>query len=303
MSYGKLTRRRVLTLGGTALAAVLQPWWLRASAAAKPQKQTKRLLFFTKSAEYEHDVIRRDQGQLSIAEATLVQLGAAHGFQVTATKDGTVFDAPLDKYDAVLFYTTGNVLLPGEDQQPPMSAGGKAALLSTIKAGMGFVGIHCASDTFHSVGESYQNQDSRDPYIDMLGGEFVSHGAQQEARIRVVSPQFPGLQQAGEAFVLYEEWYSLKNFAADLHVILVIDPTGMQGVEYQRPPYPVTWARQHGQGRVFYTAMGHRAEVWSHPLFQAVLLGGITWVLREVEADIPANLHTVTPAASTLPSP
>jgi type 1 glutamine amidotransferase len=101
---------------------------------------------------------------------------------------------------------------------------------------------------------------------------------------------------------LYEEWYALKNFAPDLHVILVIDPTGMQGTEYQRPPYPVTWARQHGQGRVFYTAMGHRAEIWSHPLFQTVLLGGISWVLRVVDADISPNLHDVTPGAHTMPS-
>jgi type 1 glutamine amidotransferase len=260
------------------------------------------VLFFTKSAEYEHDIVRRDSGRLGTAETALVQLGAIHGFEVTASKDGTLFDTGLEQYDAFLFYTTGDVTQPGEDQQPPMSPRGKAALLNAIAAGKGFVGIHCASDTFHSAGERYQLQSIRDPYIDMLGGEFVSHGEQQQARIQVVDARFPGLQTVGEAFVLYEEWYALKNFAPDLHVMLVIDPTGMQGPEYQRPPYPVTWARQHGQGRVFYTAMGHRAEVWSHPLFQSVLLGGLSWVLRVVDADIPPNLHIVTPEAHTIPS-
>jgi uncharacterized protein len=303
MQPGRLARRDVLKLVSTALTAAPLSRSLLAGAQGTPEKQTRRVLFFTKSAEYEHDVVRRDSGRLGAAETALVQLGATHGFDVTASKDGTVFDTDLEQYDAFLFYTTGDITRPGEDQQPPMSPRGKAALLSAIAAGKGFVGIHCASDTFHSAGERYQPQNIRDPYIDMLGGEFVSHGEQQEARIRVVDARFPGLQTVGEAFILYEEWYALKNFAPDLHVILVIDTTGMQGTEYQRPPYPVTWARQHGQGRVFYTAMGHRAEVWSHPLFQTVLLGGIAWVLRVVDADIPPNLPDVTPGARTMPSP
>ena len=303
MQPGKLARRDVLKLASTALAAAPLAQSLLAGAQGKPEKQTRRVLFFTKSAEYEHDVVRRDSGRLGAAETALVQLGATHGFDVTASKDGTVFDTDLEQYDAFLFYTTGDVTRPGEDQQPPMSPHGKAALLNAIAAGKGFVGIHCASDTFHSAGERYQPQNIRDPYIDMLGGEFVSHGEQQEASIRVVDARFPGLQTVGEAFLLYEEWYALKNFAPDLHVILVIDTTGMQGTEYQRPPYPITWARRHGQGRVFYTAMGHRAEVWSHPLFQTVLLGGIAWVLRGIDADIPPNLYDVTPGAHTMPSP
>ena len=83
-----------------------------------------------------------------------------------------------------------------------------------LQRARGLWGLTRASDTFHSVGERYQPQNIRDPYIDMLGGEFVSHGEQQEARIRVVDARFPGLQTVGEAFVLYEEWYALKNFAS-----------------------------------------------------------------------------------------
>jgi hypothetical protein len=128
----------------------------RASSHREPEKN---VLFFTKSAEYEHDVVRRNDGTRSIAETTLIQLGKEHGMAVTASKDGTVFDRDMERYDAFVFYTTGDLTTPGEDQQPPMSPGGKAALLRTIKAGKGFVGIHCASDTFHSAGERYQPQD------------------------------------------------------------------------------------------------------------------------------------------------
>jgi type 1 glutamine amidotransferase len=303
MLHGLYTRHDLLRLGGAALAAVALPWPLLAAAPGRPGQQEKHVLFFTKSAEYEHDIVRRDDGRLGLAETTLIQLGKERGMAVTASKDGTVFDRQLERYDAIVFYTTGDLTTPGEDQQPPMSPRGKAALLSAIKAGKGFVGIHCASDTFHSAGERYQLQEQKDPYIDMLGGEFISHGEQQQARLRLVDAAFPGVHMAGDGFVLYEEWYSLKNFAPDLHVILVLETAGMHGQDYQRPPYPAVWAHRYGDGRVFYTCMGHRADVWSHPLFQAILLGGMAWVLGEVDVDVSPNLPQVTPAAHTLPPP
>ena len=43
-------------------------------------------------------------------------------------------------------------------------------------------------------------------------------------------------------FELHEEWYSLKNFAPDLHVILAQDTKGMKNFDYDRPNYPATWA-------------------------------------------------------------
>jgi type 1 glutamine amidotransferase len=69
----------------------------------------------------------------------------------------------------------------------------------------------------------------------------------------------------------------------------------MQGPDYQRPPYPATWVRMHGQGRVFYTSMGHREDVWTNPLYQKMLFGGIAWAVRNADADIPPNIAQVAP--------
>ncbi len=99
-----------------------------------------------------------------------------------------------------------------------------------------------------------------------------------------------------------EEWYSLKNFPADLHVILTHDTAGMKGHEYDRPPFPSTWARMHGTGRVFYTNLGHREDVWTNPVFQELLLGGLNWATRRVEADVTPNLSKAAPQASKLPA-
>jgi type 1 glutamine amidotransferase len=103
-------------------------------------------------------------------------------------------------------------------------------------------------------------------------------------------------------FDLNEEWYALKNFAPDLQVILTQDTQGMKGEMYQRPSFPATWARKHHKGRVFYTSMGHRDDVWKSQIFQDLLLGALSWVSGNVEADITPNLEKASPQASELPA-
>jgi uncharacterized protein len=272
-----------------------------ASGRTEETKPKKKLLFYTKSAGFEHDVVRRTDGELAYAERIMIDLGKKHGIEVTCTKDGTVFDEDYKNYDAFFFYTTEDLTQAGNDKHPPMSPQGKENLLAAIRNGKGFIGSHCASDTFHTPGNRLQSQEKPDPYIAMLGGEFIRHGRQQVAKMRVTSPGFPGLGNAGAEFSLNEEWYSLKNFAPDMHVILVQETEGMVDDDYKRPPYPATWARKEGEGRVFYTSMGHREDVWTNPLFQSILMGGIHWAMKETDAPVPGNLSETCPAASTMP--
>ena len=92
----------------------------------------------------------------------------------------------------------------------------------------------------------------------------------------------------------------MKNFAKDLHVILVQETEGMQGDCYQRPPFPSTWARRQGQGRVFFTSLAHREDVWEGKPMQPIVLGGLAWALGNVPADVKPNIDQVTPQARTL---
>ena len=72
--------------------------------------------------------------------------------------------------------------------------------------------------------------------------------------------------------------------------------------EYQRPNFPETWARKHGKGRVFYTSMGHREDVWENPMYQGLLLGALGWATGKVEADVEPNIRKVTPHYDQLPT-
>ena len=44
--------------------------------------------------------------------------------------------------------------------------------------------------------------------------------------------------------------------------------------------YPLAWTRDHGQGRVFYTALGHREDVLESEWYRKHLRGGVLWSLR-----------------------
>lgn len=272
-----------------------------------------RVLYFTKSSGFEHSVVKRTDGQPSYSERIFTQLGAEHDFTCTFSKDGSLFAKDyLAAFDVIIFYTSGDLCSAGNDGQPPMTAEGKAALLEAIAAGKGFVGLHSCSDSFHT-GESgggnpkdrsnrFKNHgDASDPFIKMLGGEFIRHGEQQKAVARVTSPHFPGFEKLGAEIAVHEEWYSLKDFAANLHVQLILETNGMKGSDYARPAFPVAWARAHGQGRVAYNAMGHREDVWDSAAFQSMLVGAINWAGKRVDADVTPNLETTAPGHATLP--
>jgi uncharacterized protein len=294
-------REMLLTSGAAALGFSLPFAFGRAVRAAEGKR---RILMYTKSQGFEHSVVKRKGDQLSLAEQIVTDLGAKHKFDVNCTKDGRVFvNEDLGKYDAFLFETQGDLSKDGLDKQPPIPPEGKRALLQAIAGGKGFVGCHCASDTFHSPGDQAKSQSSEnfDPYIVMLGGEFIRHGEQQKAWMRVIDHSFPGTKDLKD-FQLKEEWYSLKNFSPDLHVILVQDTQGMKGNVYERPNFPATWARMHEKGRVFYTSMGHREDVWQNPMFQELLVGGLAWATGNVDADVSPNLQHVAPQAGVMPN-
>lgn len=300
------TRRdflRTTAIAGTALLT---------SRVAFAQKK-KSVLFFTKSSGFEHQVIKVVNGEPSIAEKALREIAAKHNFELTASKDGRIFDSPeFHEYTGLIFFTTGELTSEGGDKNPPMSAKGKQAFLDAIHDGkVGFAGIHAATDTFHTQPDSQDNRyiaygEKSDPYIRMIGGEFIIHGQQKDPRLQTANvviddPKFPGLEGVQSPVSLEEEWYSMKDFAPDLHVICKLDTSTMNGNAYKRPPYPVVWARMHGRGRVFYTAIGDRPENWQNEFHLNLLAGGIRWTIGDVSASIPPNLKAATPGYAEIP--
>jgi uncharacterized protein len=168
----------------------------------------------------------------------------------------------LKGYDGFIFAnTTGILPLPD-----------KEAFLNQIKEGKAFIGMHSASDTFHL-------KDGVDPYIEMLGGEFEGHGAQVGVECLVQDSKHPATKHLGEAYCIEkEEMYLLKNYtAANVHELLILDKHPNKKKQSGR--FPVAWAKEYGQGKVFYTSLGHNDSVWENTNYQKHILGGIKWAL------------------------
>jgi hypothetical protein len=235
-------------------AALIAPLSIRAAAKRK-------ILYITHSAGFKHAV-------LPLSQEIMKEIADRSGlFEVTATEDLSVITAEgLKPYAAIIFYTTGE--LPIADEQ-------KAALLDFIRSGKAFIGIHSATDTFYKWAE----------YGEMIGGYFDQHPWHQEVTVKVEDQRHPSTSHLGESFKITDEIYQFKNWdRAKVHVLLSLDANSVDltkpAVHRTDKDFALAWTRDYGRGRVFYTALGHREEVWKDARFQQLIIGALRWATR-----------------------
>jgi uncharacterized protein len=173
----------------------------------------------------------------------------------------------LKQYDLVFFNnTTGD--LPIRDRQ---------GFLDWIKAGGNIAGIHAATDTFHNWPD----------FIDMIGAEFKTHGAQKEDTFLLADPNHTTTKGLPASWTHQEEVYQFKNYSADkLHILVYLDK---HPENFEPGFYPVSWTKMYGNGRVFYTSLGHREDVMKSDYFMAHLLQGMRWALGYDKGDTSPN--------------
>ncbi len=177
-------------------------------------------------------------------------------FELEMTNNLDVFtDLPNRDYSTVIVYTTGfsNDLISEREK----------GLLDFITNGGGFVGIHSATDSFRG---------SR-PYIEMIGGEFLTHPPQHEFKV-FIKDRNHYLTTRMPDFSLYDEMYHLQSY--DPNKVKLLAYTIWQGKEI-----PMVYIREYGKGRIAYLANGHSLQVWNHPEFQKLLIRSIAWTTGE----------------------
>jgi type 1 glutamine amidotransferase len=234
------------------------------------------VLFFTHSAGYVHDVVRRPApGQLAPAEQAFSQ-AAAGRFRVTCSQDcADIGAAGLQRYAAVVFMTTST-----QERDLPVPGNGNQELVDWVARGGAFAGVHCATDTNYRFA----------PYVEMIGGTFDGHPWHEEITLRVEDRGSPVTAGLGESFAITDEIYQFGNFRRHpVRVLLSLDLASVDVALGKREDrdYALAWTRDWGEGRVFYMALGHREEVWKDPRFQALLMNGIAWAIDG--PDLPAQ--------------
>jgi len=260
----------------SALGTTAEPGAGQAGAAA----DAPPILFLTHSAGFVHDVVKRPSPEeLAPAEQALTRMAAGR-FRVDCTQDCAAISAEnLARYRALVLYTTGEL---------PVSEENRAALIDWVRHGGALIGIHCATDTW------YQFPD----YMNLIGGAFDGHPWHQEVRLQVEDASHPATRHLESSFAITDEIYQFKGFRRHpLHVLLHLDTTSIDASKGKRADgdYANSWWRDWGEGRVFYTALGHRQEVWDDPRFQQHLLGGIGWAISgpDLPGPVPADAHVL----------
>jgi len=263
------------------------------------QDAPKRPLFLTHAGLYRH-------ASLQPAEAAVTAWGADNGFEVTTLQGYLQARDELDLsmvtaeylagFDGLMMMTNGNL---------PMSVEQKQAIVDFVANGGGFIGVHNASLTFYDFPE----------FGEMLGGYF--RAAIQQGHVfvlRVEDQEHPATRMLGSSWPVVDEMYHFgtapwtasrpdenidvlfdnripMGFSRDrVRVLLSIDTEatdidGLLDVE-AGGDYPQSWVREYGQGRSFYTSIGHREDIWTNdPVFRAHVVGGIRWALGLEEGD------------------
>lgn len=235
----------------------------------------KQLLVIGDEKGFRHSAI-------SHAMATIDRMGKESGLWDThirtdtepLTKQQLEYNAKnLNSFDAVLFYTGGNLAM---DEQK------KADFLSFIKEdGKGFIGVHSAAITWVKWPE----------FVDMVGGSFDEHPwGTFQAPILVEDAKFPGMDAYPKSFTLLDEIYQFKSYSREtLRVLLRLDPAKLDltgpKVHRKDQDFAVAWAKTYGKGRVFYSTLGHVEENWDRPDMRKMYLEAIKWALGLTQAD------------------
>ncbi len=249
--------------------------------ATKKPKKARRVLMIDRCEGFVH-------GSIPYGNHAMFKLGEQTGaFTVDLTEDYDGFTKEnLEQYDAILFNNTTN-LVPNEAQQ--------AAILDFVKGGKGIIGLHAAGDNFKKW----------DAGIAMIGGVFNGHpwGGGGNWAFKLDDPEHPlnaafkkeGFWHSNEIY-----WYKPESFQGRerLRVLLSLDMSKKKNQEAIKPKdaekagttpekvdVPVSWIQELGEGRVFYTNLGHREDTfWNAAVLQHIL-DGAQYALGDYEVD------------------
>jgi type 1 glutamine amidotransferase len=266
---------------------------LPAEAFAKPAK-ARKLLIFSKTAGFRHESIAT--GKLAFTE-----LGKKTGaFETVISDDLENFEPKtIDQFDGILFLsTTMDPFAPSKQEWDALDDKGKKeaekkverlqkSLMSFVKGGKGFIGIHAATDTFYNWSE----------YGEMINGYFDGHpwgsGTQVSIKVEPGQEKHPLVAMFdGKNVDFKEEIYQLKEpyNSKKVHMLLRLDPEksdmNVQGLKREDKDWGVAWARSWGKGRVFYCSLGHNHDMYWHPTVIRHYLAGIQWALGDYKVKV-----------------
>jgi type 1 glutamine amidotransferase/sugar phosphate isomerase/epimerase len=134
-------------------------------------------------------------------------------------------------------------------------------------------------------------------FADMLGGYCGPHTvADEKVTIHIEDPSSPLTASfGGKPFAWTDEFFRFPTppyTREKLHILLTIDASQTDMKQYtcagclrEDNDYAVSWIREYGKGRVFYSVLGHQANDYSTPFLMEHFLAGIQYIAGDLDAD------------------
>jgi uncharacterized protein len=197
----------------------------------------------------------------------------------------------LSQFDAIVASTNGEL---------PFTAEGRQALVDFVKNdGNGIVFLHQSMVTLYGF----------KPWGELLGAYMGAgvlfdgtNSSKRPAVMKIEDRHHPATRNLPEHWTLDDEFYQFAKTVGvpgptkvpvplafdrgNVHVLVSFDSertnfTGAPKGWEKGGDYPQVWCQDIGNGRTFYTAIGHREDLWRNdPTFRQFVTGAIRWVLR-----------------------
>lgn len=187
----------------------------------------------------------------------------AEGFevQISDTLDSYLDAAKMASYDLISQVFT----------MSSITADQLAGLLAAIKNGTGFGGWH------GGMGDAFR--DSVD-YQFMVGGQWVAHpGNIIDYTVNITNHTDPITAGLDDFAMHSEQYYMHVDPSNEVLATTTFDGTYCSWID--GVTIPVVWKRRWGQGRVFYSSLGHVAADFNVPQVREITLRGLLWAARD----------------------
>jgi len=212
------------------------------------------------------------------ADAMLKRITEENGWDIYITDNAAThnFDV-LDKFDLVVWNNVSGDVLTDEQ---------RASFKQWLSNGGGWVG-------FHGTGGDSEYQWRW--YVDtLIGAQFVGHTMNpqfQDADVLVTDKTLALTSHLSTPWrIAQEEWYAFDQNPRDkgYEIVLTIDESSYitkgetrVGNDHMEGEHPLAWHHRIGDGKVFYSSIGHQAATYSLPEFQQLMANAMAWAMAE----------------------
>ncbi len=183
------------------------------------------------------------------------------GLTVTLSEDKGVLETPaLASYDALVFgtgFTRSTRLDDGTvKREPDLTSAQEAGLFNYVASGKGLVGIH--GSAWWIDGRA----------MELLGGAANWHPPGLTFTVNI-DDSHHAITQGITDFEVEDEIY-ISAYAPTVHIL----------ASAQWQAFPMAWTKTYGQGRVFYTTLGHGPGTFVRPAMQQLITQGVRWAAQ-----------------------